>query len=690
MLLRKSLSASALIFLISFSLRSAEPVAEGDKALRGFLAAHCQDCHGPKVQKAGLRLDTLSTNYSLRQNADRWREVLDRLNAGDMPPEPRPRPKAPELLAVSELITENLKKAEAARLANGGKVVLHRLNRTQYENTIRDLFGMRIPVKGAFPEDPPQFGFDNIGSALNVSAPLLDKYVDIAEKIVDRVVCTGKRPDFIKEHFDAARLDWRVAEMAAAGKNIKSVRVPRGPAFREHDPGSTQLGVRADGEYIVRLHLSGVRRSGSPPPRLLARLDETNDILFEQDVETPEDQPTTLQARLWLAKGDYHLVLRNILLKPAIHDTFDWKDKSGTPLASMLLIDWLEWEGPIVDGWPTKAHQQIFFRGPEATKDLNYAREILSRFMDRACRRPAAKGEVDRMMRIVLCELNRKESFEEAIKLALAAVICSPEFLFLVEPASDKTGQRRLNDWELASRLSYFLWSTMPDDELFTLAQAGRLHEKEVLDGQVQRMLKDPKSSALVDNFAFQWMQLGKIGQFRPDAELYPDYDRHLELSMVQEAKAFFAEVLKNDLSVWNFIDSEWAMLNERLARHYGIAGVTGDHFRKVELKPNQHRGGLLTQAGILSLTSDGTRHRPVNRGVWMLETILANPPPPRLRMSARLNRIFRMPLSLRSAPDSRNIALLRVVQPAIAKSIPWALHSNTMTRSALGATKRP
>ena len=252
----------------------------------------------------------------------------------------------------------------------------------------------------------------------------------------------------------------------------------------------------------------------------------------------------------------------------------------------------------------------------------------MTRFADRAFRRPARTNETERLVKLVESELKSGEKFEAAVKSALVAVLCAKDFLFLVEGSAAQANQR-LNDWELASRLSYFLWSTMPDDRLFDLARTNVLHEPAVLRGEVARMLRDPKAGRFATSFPKQWLQLKHVGMFPPDKKLYPDYDAHLEKSMIAEGTEYFREVLEKNLSVGEFLDSDWTMLNARLAEHYGMAGVGQDSFQRVALRAEDHRGGLLTQAGVLSLTSDGQRHRPVHRGKWVLESIFNKPPPP-------------------------------------------------------------
>ncbi len=265
---------------------------------------------------------------------------------------------------------------------------------------------------------------------------------------------------------------------------------------------------------------------------------------------------------------------------------------------------------------------------PKAGNDAAATRLSLQRFAQQAFRRPARPAEVEQYAKLVESEIKSGEKFDAAFRTAMLAILCSKDFLYLVEGSAERS-TNRINDWELASRLSYFLWSTMPDAALSDAANTGALHETAVLRDQVHRMLADPRAKRFAEAFPRQWLQLRRVGMFPPDKKLYPDYDAYLEKSMIGETTAFFGEVLEKNLSLREFLDSDWTMLNARLAYHYQIPSVTGDRFQRMALRPQDHRGGLLTQAAILSLTSDGTRHRPVHRGKWVMESILGKSPPP-------------------------------------------------------------
>jgi hypothetical protein len=409
------------------------------------------------------------------------------------------------------------------------------------------------------------------------------------------------------------------------------------------------LEVKTTGEYILRIKLSGLRPEGGRAPRIKVYMSSVDKTLLEQDIDAAEDKPITVEARVHLTAGKYPIRIINSVPGPNpegrrsrhsgtpnaftnVKSRVPWQmkltDDDFKPIQPTLILDSVEWEGPIVDSWPTVAHKQIFFGGENTTKDMAYAREILTRFANRAWRRQAQPAEIERLLKPVEMSQKLGDSFEVAVKNGLAAVMCAKSFLYLEEGNATKAAPK-LSDSELASRLSYFLWSTAPDQRLLDLAREGKLHETEALRAEVRRMLADAKAREFATGFPRQWLQLRKVGMFPPDKVLYPEYDENLEQSMVGETIAFFSEVLKRNGSLREFLNSDWTMLNERIATHYGITGIRGDEFQRVALKPEDHRGGLLTQGSILSLSSDGTRHRPVHRGVWVLEAIVGKPPPP-------------------------------------------------------------
>ncbi len=406
--------------------------------------------------------------------------------------------------------------------------------------------------------------------------------------------------------------------------------------------------VPVAGDYRMRIKLSGMTAL-RPRAAISMYAKYLDRMLFEEDVVTAEDQPKTLEFTFHVPAGHHDIRLTCEAPGPSNlprHGRYDagrffttikesatgkqpwqWKlsDEEGVQLRPFLIVDFVETTGPLQAACPTPQQKALF---PSGARDVAQAREILKHFAERAFRRPARPAEIERLVKLAESEMSQGKTFESAVKTALVATLCAKDFLYLVEGSPEHAVQR-LDDWELASRLSYFLWSTMPDDGLFELARTNTLHAPEVLRGEVARMLSDPKAERFTTGFPREWLQLRHVGMFPPDSKLYPDYDAYLEKSMIAEGTAFFREVLGKNLSVREFLASDLTMLNARLAEHYGIAGVQTDAFQRVALRPEDHRGGLLTQAGVLSLTSDGQRHRPVHRGKWFLEAIFNKPPPP-------------------------------------------------------------
>ena len=651
-LLALALAASAASL---WGAASADAGQEFEGVVRPFFESHCTACHGEKKQKGDLRLDTLARDFVNAAVAGHWMEVMERINSGDMPPKKEPRPKADDIARVSDQIAARLVEADATRQASEGETISYRrLSREEYRNTIRDLLGVTCDANDptGLPEDPDWQGFERIGSVLTVSPAHIEKYLAAAETAMNEAIALGPEPKRSINRMGATefrRISGEVHDQLLAQGVLDKARidiVPNNGANGTPGEGN-ELKIPVTGDYLLRVKLSALRPVGGRSPRLLIYAAGIDRNIFEQDVEAPEDRPVTLQFRTHLPAGAHQLRVINAVPGPnpegrqsrplnskpffQIASRQPWQikltDDEFKPIWPTILLDWLECEGPVYDSWPPPAHQRIFSHASPAGDDDAHARDIIGRFASRAFRRPAQPAEIDRLQALFAGERKLGSSFETSIRTALVAVLCSKSFLYLVEGTGPTPGM--LDDHELASRLSYFLWSTMPDERLEDLAGQGLLHQRQTLCVEVARMLKDPKAEAFKSSFPRQWLQLRRVGMFAPDRKLYPEYDDYLEKSMIAETTSFFAEVMDHDLSLREFLDSEWTMLNERLATHYGIAGVSGEAMRRVALRPEDHRGGLLTQASILSLTSDGTRHRPVHRGKWILESIIGKPPPP-------------------------------------------------------------
>jgi len=619
------------------------------------LEQHCNRCHDEKVHKGEFRVDNLSSDFIKGGSAAKWVEVMDRISSGEMPPKKEPKPVAAEAAKVVEWLAVRLKEGEAARLAKRERVSFHKLTREEYAHTVRDLLGVTFDYADptGLSEDDTWNGFGRIGSVLSVSPSHVEKYLAAADTVLaeafpEAVVEKGKKAADSKKLGRRLRgIDLRgvsnQAELEAQGLADK-VRVEMWPG---HDLTRASPGnIPVAGLYRMRVQLSGLKPKNGRAPHLAVYAVNLDRMLHEQDVIAPEDKPIIVEFTTHLPAGNVNVRFSNETPGPsnlprsgragnrAFFSTKDgrlpWQmkltDEAGEPLYPFLIVDWLEWSGPIAEEGPTFAQREYL------PAELGGAREKLTKLAERAFRRPVSTEEVDRLVKLVESEVKSGEKLESAMKAACQAVLCAKDFLYLVEgrEVSGTAGKGgRLTEWDLASRLSYFLWSTMPDEALFAAARSGKLHEPGELRAQVQRMLRDPKAARFAEAFPRDWLQLRSVGMFPPDKKLYPDYDAYLEKCMVGETTAFFREVLRQNLSLREFLDSNWTMLNARLADHYKLPEVTGDQFQRVSLRPEDHRGGLLTHAAILSLTSDGTRHRPVHRGKWVMESILGKSPPP-------------------------------------------------------------
>lgn len=629
-----------------------------------FFREHCVSCHGPEKQKGKFRIDEgLPNDFLKSRTAEQWAEVLNVVRSHEMPPEEEPQPD-PELAgAFADWVEKELVRAERAKKST--QVVLRRMNRAEYVNTVRDLVGVEIDPE-RFPEDPQAGGFDNIGEALTLSPLHLEMYFDTAREVFERAFVEGEKPEAIKWRFDPEVDPHGGDRTRVARGESKHIIVNKGKNVIEGDVVSMHHGswdrninvrnfeVPNAGEYILRIKAKGrVPSRGqvvAAAEKILAKRRDDQikekperekwihehyerdlghfktDRMYEygpgrlQVVKKLAGQPTTVAE--FDVDGDDVVEISTPFTTESAGFTLNYayeipkvlenswcqgRDEFARP---EVLVDWIEIEGPVFDQWPPASHVRLLEQGADA-------RAQLAEFMPRAWRRPVTAAEV--AAKVALFEQVRpdKGSFVEAIKVPLVAVLTSPNFLYL--PETDEV----LEDFQLANRLSYFLWSSMPDARLFELAEAGEI--RLAMGAEVDRMLADPRSEAFVENFAGQWLDLRKIGANPPVPDLFKRYDRHLELSVVGESLAFFREVLVNDLSVMNFVKSDFVTVNERVARFYGIGGVKGDHFRRVPAAA--HRGGIVTQASVLSTTSNGTRTSPVVRGAWVMKNLLGTDP---------------------------------------------------------------
>jgi mono/diheme cytochrome c family protein len=588
------------------------------ETVRPFLTRNCLGCHNTKQKTANFDLQPfLKDPKAALGERDAWEMAARKIRAGEMPPPPLPRPPQEAVDKVTAWMEEQVARYDAHHIPDPGRVTARRLNRAEYNNTIRDLFGVDIRPADEFPVDDSGYGFDNIGDVLSISPVLMERYLKAAERIVQAALEIPRVPK------------------TATSERFDPVTAPRAKELPA-DPEGDSLVVRGsvnilqefptEADYEIRYF---VRRS-DPELDGCGRLalfagGQILDIVTV-DSHDPRSRVFPLKARMPAGQQSFGAAW----LESAFPYVYD---NDGKPTRrTALTIEAVELRGPFNPAPPRlpESYHRVFVCRPEAGKDSGpCAEKILRGFATKAWRRPVSRQELAKLVAFVKMAEQHGDSFEAGIKTAVKAILVSPHFLFRIERDTvAKDGIRPLNSYELASRLSYFLWSSMPDEELFRLAAEDKLRDPAVLRAQVKRMLKDPKASALAENFAGQWLELRNLSAVQPDPQRFPQFDTELREAMAQETILFFDAVLREDRSILDFLDGRYTFLNERLARHYGIEGVKGREFRRVELDGRQ-RSGVLTQASVLTVTSYPTRTSPVLRGLWILENVLGTPPPP-------------------------------------------------------------
>jgi hypothetical protein len=616
---------------------SRRPAAEFDQLVQthihAFLAKHCLACHGTEKPQADLRLDRLSADLSDATARETWTAVVERLEAGEMPPKEKPRPSAHDIKQFLADIKPPLAIAIASDRARQGRTVLRRLNRVEYQNTIRDLLGIQLNLKDLLPQDGSANGFDNSGAALHTSSFLMEKYLDAADAALNVAIANFPQPPLVKKRLFC--------------QNQRHVKVTTEKVYLPRNEGLVFFSSSAwhaltmdefyppdRGAYRFRMSAQAVNSSKPVTFEVKAgpMLMGTKNHLVSY-FDAPPDAPRVFEFVDHFEARDHIRIHPHGLAAAQVVNKVGADKYDGPGLA----VEWVEYEGPLYDRWPPESHRRIFGDLPQAPAPIynkpkrvevvssdprTDAERILRDFARRAYRRHVTDGDIKPLLALFEAKLAEAYSFEQAVRVGLKAVLVSPSFLFLRESPG------HLDDFALASRLSYFLWSSLPDEPLLEIAQQGKLSDPAILRDQVERMLADPKAAAFTENFVGQWLGLRDIDFTEPSHVLYPEYDEMLREAMVRETEMFFTEILTHDLSLANFTAADFSLLNERLARHYGIPGVEGSEFRKVSLPPESHRGGVLTMASILKVTANGTSTSPVMRGAWVLDRILGTPPP--------------------------------------------------------------
>lgn len=578
-----------------------DPVA---RVAQPFVEQFCLKCHNDKKDSGGLNL-----RAALEQES--WEAIVRRVELKEMPPKKHPQPEDSQRTAFLQAVRSELKKLPPVK-GHPGRVTLRRLNRVEYNLTIRDLCGISYTPADDFPSDDVGHGFDNIGDVLSLPPILMEKYLAAAEKVVD-LMLNGEPPKPESHRYEANRLQPTAqAELKERGGRKYRHLDKAGAVYVEHD-------VPREGEILIRATAFGAPFPGDRRLEAVRYAFEVDGRkILEQRL--PTNTFTGIEAKTRVTAGKHRIAL--VFLNPSPDDTKDERRTLG--VASLEVV-----HPPAATSHKPDSYHRVMIGDPK-DQSRERAREILAAFGKRAFRRPTRTDEIDRLMKIFDLARNDGEAFDSAVGLCLQTILVSPYFLFRVEPdrSPDRSdGSYALNSWEIASRLSYFLWSSMPDETLFTLAEQGKLRDPVVLEQQAQRMLQDPKAIALVQNFGMQWLNLRNLATVQPSRREYPIWDEKLRNWMRLETELFLESIIKENRSILDLLDADYTFVNERLARLYGIEGVRGEEMRRVTLK-DRNRGGVLTHASVLTVTSNPTRTSPVKRGKWVLENILGAPPP--------------------------------------------------------------
>ncbi|MBM3997839.1 MAG: DUF1592 domain-containing protein, partial [Planctomycetes bacterium] len=627
------------------------------KVIVPFVEKHCVDCHSGKKPKAGLDLAALKFDAAEPRTFAAWVRIHDKVAAGEMPPPDADQPSPDERRKTVGTLHKSLHAASLARQKTEGRVALRRINRTQHENTLNDLLGVSINLGDVLPDDGSVAGFDNVSEGLDVSSAHLLRYQEAADLALNAAIATRppKKLAFRRTGKETAK------HGQIPGLMDKFVRLDGGrlnvyivlPFHIESDE------VPTTGRYRLKIVAQALNTGGRPLPlRVYGASGHHRDQRTLATFDAPPDRPGVFELETLLHKqGVIRIDGWQLPTEHTVRDRLKGKPLDGSYTGPGFAFELMELDGPLGE-FPPPGHKRLFGDLPlkpasvvkaeragqpppeirENRSDDDWRRDplipvskdpradgqrLLREFLPRAMRRPVDDKTLAYYVGFFQERLDKGNEFHTALRSTYKAILSSPRFFYFDErPGS-------LDDHALASRLSYFLWSSLPDDELTVLAAKGELRKPAVLRAQVERMLGDKRSQRFIDNFTGQWLELRKINATTPDQSLYGEFDGFLLWSMPLETQLFFREMLQHDRSVAELVHSDWTMLNSRLAKHYGIDGVHGGELRRVSLPPNSHRGGVLTHASILKLTANGTTTSPILRGKWVLEKIIGTPPAP-------------------------------------------------------------
>lgn len=594
---------------LALPLGAQEKTVREPAALRAFFTNHCVDCHAADEPEGGFDLETMASSpeAAIRRLARARRRVF----AGEMPPPDASDLEAKERDRLLDQIEDAILALDAKAAKGPGRVTVRRLSRTEYRHAARDLFGVGCDAADAFPADDLGYGFDNIGDALSTSTLHVEKYLAAAEEIARRTIDVEDPDNPSRRRIEA---EFMKLSFEGAGQGDHANLYKRGHV-------EDAIAVSRPGRYRFRVTAWG-DQAGDEAPRLVLSLDGKEAASFA--VEAERDEPKVYECELSLenARADLRLAFTN--------DFYDPKNPNKKRRDRNLHLDWVEIVGPLDRREPTVGQAWILAADPGRGKTARRLRPILEVMGRRLWRRPLATKERRRLESFLTAEIDGGLGFRSGLRLALQAMLVSPHYLFRIEPGgkTDRRGEGlELDDWQIATRLSFFLWSSVPDERLLKLAEKKRLRRPDVLVAEATRMLEDPRARALAENFAAQWLELKNLDVFEPDPDRFVPLDDALRDDLREEAEALVLHVLRSKAPVSELLTARYGFLNERLARHYGIKGVRGDEFRRVTFK-DEERGGLLSQGAMLAVTSNPTRTSIVKRGKWVLENLLDAAPP--------------------------------------------------------------
>jgi len=604
-----------------------------EHAIGPFVEAYCIDCHSGDSAEAGLDFDKLLAAPSVPHRRLQWQRAVDRITAGEMPPPDMTQPEGAERDAALAWLREELADPDCTQPQHPGRPTLRRLNRTEYQNTVRDLTGVEFDAAKVFPRDELGFGFDNNGDVLSLPTLLLEKYLQAAEEIAAKAIVTPESIDEPKQHFA-----WAELHGGSAARGVRGL-FSDGRIWAE-------LPLPEAGDYIVRVK-AFASQMGDEPTKMRISLGDKELALVAVTAEEKED-PQTYLARFHAEPGPVTVgvEMTNDAWNPLAEDK-DRRDRN-------LYVMEIDVIGPTDALTPEKlpeSHRRLLDGGPSLDQwrsDEAWTeptRQTIAKLLGRGYRRPASAEEIDRILGLVASARDRGDSFERAMQLALQALLVSPQFLFIGDespalaaaessetpetaPPSASSTAHPLSEYQLATQLSYFLWSSMPDDELLQLAAAGKLREQ--LDAQIDRLLSSPRADQLIRNFSEQWLETRKLESMQRSPQHFPEFDDALRESFREETFRLFQDVVRNNLPLTTLLSADYSYVNGRLAKHYGMAEPTSDEFVRITL-PAERRAGILAHGSVLSVTAFEDRTSPVLRGKWVLDHLLADPPPPPL-----------------------------------------------------------